>query len=724
MFRNLRIGTRLVIVGTLIVLIPMTCLAVVALTIARAGLEQISDQQLTSRAQEIAQYIDGIYGEEMKIAQSLANNPAIVEAATAREGSAESAKNGSGSRERAAGRSAVAAATANAQMTPFRNVRALASAYEALNIVDTKGVVFLSSDPKAIGLDVTARDYFKTAIAGHSTIGTSVLSKVTQKPITPIATPIITEGTIVGVFTLLLNFDFLDNIVATEKIGTSGYAFIIDGTGLTIVHPVADRAFRLNIFQIPEMMGLAREMMARRSGVVRYTYESVPKAVGYAPVSRTGWSVALCIPVREYMAAADGIQIKLIVGNVLAILLALVVFLLFSRSITVPLSKGVAFAQQVAAGDFTQQLSVIRKDEVGELVHALNGMSMKLRGMVAAVVNSSVQVAASSEQITASAQSLAEGAQQQASTLEETSASVEELAASVDQVSDHAQSQSTAIEQGATAMVHVHQSIEDVSRNLAEIAGLAGRSVDSAREGTKAVSDVMAGISLIATSSERIGGIVNVIAEIADQTNLLALNAAIEAARAGEHGRGFAVVADEVSKLADRSSASAREIEGLVSESVKNVSKGVETAKGSQAAMEQIRGASQKVQEMVASLAESMTQQVAAAKDLSKALNNVAEMSQNISAATEEQTSNAKLVSKAVENVNGLTQGAASAAEEMSTATEQLARMAQELQRQMAQFKIGEVERTQEELDASGGANGGGQNRKRELVIARSYPEE
>jgi methyl-accepting chemotaxis protein len=212
--------------------------------------------------------------------------------------------------------------------------------------------------------------------------------------------------------------------------------------------------------------------------------------------------------------------------------------------------------------------------------------------------------------------------------------------------------------------------------------------VENALEGAKAVSEVVEGINLIAGSSEKIGGIVNVISDIADQTNLLALNASIEAARAGEHGRGFAVVADEVSKLADRSSSSTKEIETLIRESVKNVTKGVETAKGSQTAMEQIRAASQKVKEMINGLSDSMTQQVEAVKELSKALSSVSEMSQSISAATEEQTTNAKQVSKAVENVNEVTQSAASSAEEMSSATEQLASMAQELQKMTSQFKI------------------------------------
>jgi len=212
--------------------------------------------------------------------------------------------------------------------------------------------------------------------------------------------------------------------------------------------------------------------------------------------------------------------------------------------------------------------------------------------------------------------------------------------------------------------------------------------VQNASEGAKAVSEVVEGINLIAGSSEKIGGIITVISDIADQTNLLALNASIEAARAGEHGRGFAVVADEVSKLAERSSSSTKEIEGLIRESVRNVTRGVETAMGSQAAMEQIRAASQKVQEMIAGLSQSMTQQVGAVKELAKALENVAEMSQSISAATAEQTTNARQVSTAVENVNDVTQGAASAAEQMSASTLQLSRLAQELQGMAARFQV------------------------------------
>ena len=698
MLKNMRIGSKLIIVGTLIMIVPLAIVALFAISRSTQGLVALSNEQLLSRSAEIAQMIDRVFDEEKKLALNLSIDPDIIAAVQARnEGPApavEAPSTSPAKRGQAVAASPVVSTGAlvdrvDAKLKRFIETKGLGDQYQVVAVGGKDSITFTASDPKFVGVDLGDRQYYRDALAGKVNVGEAGQNKVTQKPFVPIAAPVRVGDETVGVVFMILDVSFLSDLIGKEKIGKTGYAVLVDKTGLVLAHPNAENVFKMDISKIKGMEKAATMMMSGSRGVVNFTLGGVAKTQGIAPVMTTGWSVALSIPDSEYLAPANEVRTFVLLIALAGIVLAFVIYLLFSRTITIPLSRGVAFAELVAGGDFSQQLAISQKDEIGKLAHALNGMSVKLRGVVNTIQDSAEQVASSSEQITASAQKLAEGAQSQASTLEETSASVEELTASVDQVAEHAQSQSAAVEQGSSSMAQVHESIEEVSKNLKEIAGLAGKSVDNAREGAKAVSEVVEGINLIAGSSEKIGGIINVISDIADQTNLLALNASIEAARAGEHGRGFAVVAEEVSKLAERSSSSTKEIESLIRESVRNVTKGVETAKGSQVAMELIGTASQKVQEMIAGLSESMMQQVGAVKELSKALANVAEMSQSISAATEEQTTNAKQVSSAVENVNDVTQAAASAAEEMSASTEQLAQMAQELQRITAQFKVG-----------------------------------
>lgn len=685
MLKNMKIGAKLVLVGTLVIAVPLVLVAFVSVTSARASLGNLNDQQLLSQAVQVAQTIDQVYSEELKIALGLANNPVMLSAAAAGNPAAGDDHPPTGLPTAASTPSELMAA-ANAQLAQYRDVAEVGGAYEGVVLLNQNGFAVASSDPNLLRMSFSDRDYFKTALAGKPNVGYIVISKISGKPITPVAVPVAWNGSVYGVIVLMMKIDFLEKMVAPDSLGR--YTAVVDPSGLIVAHPKADLVMKLNVLKTKGMESLGQALVARRTTIAHYTFEGSAKTAATAPVVSTGWSVAYTISDSSYLGAISKVQSFLLVISAAALLAALAFYLLFARSITVPLAGAVSFARTVSAGDFASRLDVHQGDEIGTLADALNGMSEKLSQMFFSIQQNAELLASSSEQLSQSALKLSEGAQRQASSLEETSASVEELSASVDQVAGNAQSQALAAERGNGSMTHALGTVDLVQKRLEEISSLARKSADNAASGAASVKAMVDGITTLAESSTRIGGIVTVISEIADQTNLLALNASIEAARAGEHGRGFAVVADEVSKLAERSSSSTKEIESLIRESVRRVSASVTTARSSEEAIQQIRDASEQVSEMIARVAEAMAMQVGAVKDLADALRNVNEMSQSISASTEEQTTNARQVARAIEEVNEITQESATAAEQMSASTEQLSQMAQQLQDMVGQFRI------------------------------------
>ena len=231
------------------------------------------------------------------------------------------------------------------------------------------------------------------------------------------------------------------------------------------------------------------------------------------------------------IAASSRVQMISLVA--VATLMGMLIGVLVTRSITRPLNGAVAAANRMAAGDLSQDLAVTSKDETGQLLSAMQNMTLRLRSILGDVRSAADALSSASEQVSSTSQSLSQAANEQAASVEQTSASVEQMSASITQNTESAK-------------------ITD---------GIAGKAANDAVQGGGAVSDTVLAMKQIADK-------ISIIDDIAYQTNLLALNAAIEAARAGDHGKGFAVVAAEVRKLAERSQVAAQEIGQVASSSV------------------------------------------------------------------------------------------------------------------------------------------------------------
>ena len=374
-----------------------------------------------------------------------------------------------------------------------------------------------------------------------------------------------------------------------------------------------------------------------------------------------------------------------------AVFSSILVCIGLTRSIMKPLNDFINVADRVAEGDLTTDINVSSNDELGQLAVYFRKMTSNLRNITGKVQEVSIKVAntaqelsasseemkTSSDQISSTTQDIATGVSSQASKMSEISRAMKEMSESVQQVATNSQKAAESASSASTTAQKVGKMSDDMAKKMTDIQS----TVDNSATVIKQLDG----------KSQQIGEIISVITNIADQTNLLALNAAIEAARAGEHGRGFAVVADEVRKLAEESRNAANQITGLI----KDIQQGTKQAVTS---MEQGT-------KTVGEGGKNIQQTVTAIDEIVKAAADVATMVQEIAAAAQEQSASVEEVTASVEDVSAISEESAAGAQETSaTAEEQsasmdqlvnaaqdMARLSNELQAEVAKFNIGEA---------------------------------
>lgn len=487
-----------------------------------------------------------------------------------------------------------------------------------------------------------------------------------------------TDGS--GVVGIDLNLQKIADVVKTIKVGNAGYPLIIDKTSKFLYHPSVQPG--------TEAKGYPSELSKKSSGTFTYSDAGDLKKLTFETNTLTGWKIAGTWSTREAASAAAPIFNGMLTVLAIALVFGILIMFFTVRTITKPLKHMVDAAVQIGSGDLLTHINVRSNDEFGQLGTSFNHMREALHSVIAEVRNTADQLTSSSEALALSA--------------EETSRATDQIALNMQELASSTEVQGQQISESTQAIDQMSEGVQRIATHASLVSTSALNASEKAVEGNEAIQAAVQQMDSIAATvqelseviqelgdrSEEIGHIVDVITNIAEQTNLLALNAAIEAARAGEQGRGFAVVADEVRKLAEQSSESAQRISHLIRpiqdethRAVVSMESGHIELKSGIVQVKRSGEAFEHILTMVQGVADQIREVSVAAQQVSSGTTQVVQLTKLTQAGQFEGTAK-------IQNVSATTEEQLASMQEISASATALADVSEALQKLILRFKI------------------------------------
>ncbi|WP_270827983.1 methyl-accepting chemotaxis protein [Aeromonas sp. Y318-1] len=512
--------------------------------------------------------------------------------------------------------------------------------------------------------DPRERPWYQDAVkAGQLIVTAPYVSVTMQKLVVTLSEPVLHQGELVGAVGANLALDKLIDEVLAMQVQGEGYAMLLDSSGLIVGHPNKELALKQIGELSPDLSAATFQQWGRENNELHAaTLDGRDVLLAVQPVAGTDWLLAM-VMYRDVLEAPLATLLWQLVG------LTLVLMLVFSALLTAMFKYLFADLGRVAGalhdiahgeGDLTVHINTRSKDEVGQLAESFNQFVARLHGIVSRLRDVTVELAAQSRTQAAGAQSRSQRVRQQQDEIVMVATAVTEMASATQEIAGNAEFAATT-SGDAVKLAVAGQS--QVGQSQRSITGLADE-----------VADASQIIVELDAHAQKISGILATISGIAEQTNLLALNAAIEAARAGEQGRGFAVVADEVRVLSRRTHDSTDEIQQMIEtlqQTTRRAVSGMETSR-------QLAGTS--VED-----AESANLSLG---QINEAIGAISDMATQIAAAAEEQTSVTSEISRNTENIRHVSQELAEQANQEAAQAAELKGLTERLELEIGRFRL------------------------------------